>query len=79
MDEDAPDQLVMQIVELLKPGETVLKVGVVSCMWVWLVAMTVQAMKRLGGSGGPSRQRWRKQKGAAADKETKEEEVTRII
>ena len=41
MDEDAPDQLVIykQIVELLKPGETVLKVGVVSCMWVWLVAM----------------------------------------
>ena len=29
MDEDAPDQLVIykQIVELLKPGETVLKVG----------------------------------------------------
>ena len=31
MDEDTPDQLVIykQIVELLKPGETVLKVGVI--------------------------------------------------
>ena len=34
----------------------------------------MQAMKRLGGNGGQSRQRWRKQK--AADKEEKVE-VTR--
>ena len=53
--EDAPDQLVIykQIVE-----ETVLKVGVV--LYVGVVSShgdrwwTVQAMKRLGGSGGPS-------------------------
>ena len=37
-------------------------------------------MKRLGGTGGQSRQRWRKQKGAAStatDKETKEKEEVR--
>ena len=39
MDEDAPDQLVIykQIVELLKPGETVLKVG--CSLWVWLMGV----------------------------------------